>query len=179
MTLAQTATCSARVCQRAPARRAATLVGIGCAAFAVGLLLYLTDRVGSQALLVPALAALTGGNVFGALGHWLPSFVHPFSFSLFTAAALPPASAPRHGACVAWGAVNVAFEVGQHPRVSASLADALQGGLGGMPLAQALARYFTGGTLDSGDIVAALLGALAASAVLHLVHRDREHNHAQ
>lgn len=178
MTLAQTVTCSARVRQCAQARRAAVLAGIGCVAFEVGLLLYLTDRVGWQALLLPALAALTGGNVFGALGQWLPSFVHPFSFSLFTAAALPPASAPRHGACVAWAAVNIAFELGQHPRVSASLAEAMQGGLSGMPLAQALARYFIDGTFDSGDIVAALLGALAASAVLHLVHRDREHNHA-
>lgn len=173
------ATRSARFRERAQASRFAGLAGIGCAAFAVGLLVYLTDRVGSRALLVPALAALTGSNLFGALGQWLPSFVHPFSFSLFTAAALPPASAPRHGACVAWGVVNVAFELGQHPQVSASLAELLQGGLRAVPLSQALARYFTDGTFDSGDIVAALLGALAASAVLQLVHRDLEHNHAQ
>jgi len=126
----------------------------------------------------PALAALTGSNLFGAFGLWLPSFVHPFSFSLFTAAVLPPASAPRHGVCVAWGAVNLAFEMGQHPRVSASLAELLQGSLGAMPLSQPLTRYFIDGTFDPGDIVAALLGALAASAVLHLVHRDLEHNHA-
>jgi hypothetical protein len=165
--------------QRVEPWRAAIIAGTGCVAFAVGLVLYLTDRAGSHALLVPAIGALAASNVFGALGQWLPSFVHPFSFSLFTAAALPPSPAPRYGACVAWGAVNVAFEVGQHPQVSASLAESLQASLRAVPLSQPLARYFIDGTFDSGDIAAALLGALAASAVLHLVHLDQEHNHAQ
>jgi hypothetical protein len=178
MTLTQTATSSVRGYQRVEPRRAAILAGTGCAAFALGLVLYLTDRVGSHALLVPAIGALAGSNLFGALGQWLPSFVHPFSFSLFTAAALAPRSVPRYGACVAWGAVNVAFEVGQHPLVSASLAEVLQGPLGEIPLAQPLARYFIYGTFDFGDIAAALLGAFVAGAVLHLVHRDQEHNHA-
>lgn len=179
MTLSPTITCGTRGRQWAQTRRAAILAGIGCAAFALGLVLYLTDRGGSQVLLSPALVAPTGRNVFGALGQWLPSFVHTFSFSLFTAAALPPSAAPRYGACIAWGAVNVAFEIGQHPLVSASLAELLHGSLRAVPLSQPLARYFVDGTFDAGDIAAALVGALAASAVLQLVHLDQEHNHAQ
>lgn len=157
----------------------ASLAAIGLVAFAVGLLVYLTDRDASKATLIPAVALLAGSNLFGALGGWLPSFVHTFAFSLFTAAALPQHSAPRYGTCVAWFAVNVAFETGQHPLISVRLAEVLQGAFGGMPLTRPLANYFAHGTFDPGDIVAALLGALAAAAVLRLMHCGRKANHAQ
>lgn len=159
--------------------RSASVAGIGCVVFALGLLVYLMDRDASKAAFIPSVAWLAGSNVFGALGGWLPSFVHTFAFSLFTAAVLSQRSVPRYGACVAWFAVNVAFEVGQHPEVSARLAEVLQGSLGGVPLTRPLANYFAHGTFDPGDIVAALLGALAAAAVLGLMHRGRKENHAQ
>ena len=159
--------------------RPASLAAIGLVALAVGLLVYLTDRDASKAALIPTIAWLAGSHVFGALGGWLPSFVHTFAFSLFTAAALPERSVPRYGACLAWFAVNAAFEVGQHPQISVRLAEALQDGLGGSPFSQPLASYFVYGTFDYGDIVAALLGALAAAAALHLMHRGRRAIHAQ
>jgi hypothetical protein len=109
----------------------------------------------------------------------LPSFVHPFSFSLFTAAVQTPRAGPRYGPCIAWGAINVAFEIGQHPLVSPRLADALTGPLDGLPLVEPLARYFIRGTFDWGDIAAALLGALAAGVVLRFTSCSREHKHAQ
>lgn len=158
--------------------RSASIAVIGCLAFAVGLLVYLMDRDASKPALIPSVAWLAGSNVFGALGGWLPSFVHTFAFSLLTAAVLPERSVPRYGACIAWFAVNVVFEVGQHPLVSVRLAEALQGGPGGSPLTQPLASYFVHGTFDPGDIVAGLFGALAAGAVLRLMHRGREENHA-
>ena len=158
--------------------RSASVAGFGCVAFAVGLLVYLTDRDASKAALIPTVTWLAGSNVFGALGGWLPSFVHTFAFSLFTAAVLPQRSVPRYGACIAWFAVNVAFEVGQHRLVSVRLAEVLEGGLGGMPLTRPLASYFVHGTFDPGDIVAALLGAMAAGTVLRLIHRGRGGNHA-
>ena len=157
--------------------RSASLAAIGGVAIAVGLLVYLADREPSRAALIPTVALLTGSNVFGRLGGWLPSFVHTFAFSLFTAAALPERAAPRYGACVVWFAVNVAFEIGQHPLVSMRLAEALQGSLGGMPFARPLAGYFVHGTFDPGDIIAALLGALAAGVVL-LLHPRQKDNHA-
>lgn len=159
--------------------RSASIAAIGCVAFAVGVLVYLTDRDASKAALIPTVAWLTRSNVFGALGGWLPSFIHTFAFSLFTAAVLPQRSVPRYGACIAWFAVNLAFEIGQHRLVSVRLAEVLEGGLGRMPLTRTLANYFVHGTFDPGDIVAALLGALAAGAVLLLMHRGRRENHAQ
>ena len=97
--------------------RPAALAAIGCVVFALGLLVYLMDRDASKAALIPSVAWLAGSNVFGALGGWLPSFAHTFAFSLFTAAVLPECGVPRYGACVAWFAVNVAFELGQHPQL--------------------------------------------------------------
>ena len=154
------------------------LAAIACLALAVGVLVYLTDRDTSHAVLIPAVGALAGSHLFGALGQWLPSFVHPFAFSLFTAAALPPRSASRYGACAAWCAVNVAFELGQHPRVSARLAEALQGSFAQTALTRPLANYFLRGTFDVGDIVAAVIGAFAAAGVLHFMQRASENDHA-
>ncbi len=150
---------------------------IGGAALAIGALVYLTDR--GMAPLAPAIGALAGGMVFGALGQWLPSFVHPFAFSLFSAAALPWRAAPRYGVCVAWWALNVAFEAGQHPWARAPLAELLQGGLGRVPLTRPLADYFARGTFDVGDLLAATAGAAAAAAALYLLHRHPERRHAQ
>ena len=158
--------------------RSASLAAVGSVAFAVGLLVYLADRDPSKAALIPTVAALTGSHVFGLLGGWLPSFVHTFAFSLFTAAALPERAAPRYGACVVWFAVNVAFEIGQHPQISVRLAEALHGGLGVLPFSRSLANYFVHGTFDPGDIVAALLGALAAGCVLLWMHPRRMENRA-
>jgi hypothetical protein len=161
-----------------PKQGVALLVAPGCLALAVGLLVYLTDRDASRAVLIPSVGALAASNVFGMFGQWLPSFVHTFAFSLFTAAALPSRLAARYGACAAWCAVNVAFEAGQHPQVGARLAEALQRGFGRTALTRPLANYFLRGTFDGNDIVAAVLGAVAAAAVLRLVQGLPENDHA-
>jgi hypothetical protein len=157
----------------------AVLVAIGSLGLAVGLLVYMTDRDAAQAMLFPTIAALDTGAVFGVLGPWLPSFVHTFAFSLFTAAALPWRCAWRYGACAAWCAVNVAFEMAQHPQVSARLAEALEGGFGLTSLTRPLANFFLRGTFDGADIAAALVGALAAAAVLRMMNRIWETDHGR
>ena len=153
-------------------RRSAILAAIGALAIALGVIVYLTDRDTSNSALIPSVAWLAGYNLFGVLAGWLPSFVHTFAFSLFTVAVLPQRSVPRYGACFVWFAVNMAFEIGQHPQVSVRLAEALQGGLGVLPFSGSFANYFLHGTFDPGDIVAALLGAVTAGVVLRLMHRE-------
>ena len=106
---------------------------------------------------------------FGAVGSWLPSFVHPFAFALFFAA-LPPASATRGlRACVAWWAVNVAFEFGQLPAAAAAISAALGAVFGKFWPARALADYFVRGTFDRADLLAATAGALAAACLILLL----------
>lgn len=155
----------------------ALLSGLGCFALLTGVLVYMADRDAARVLLLPGFAALGIGPLFGVLGGWLPSFVHPFTFSLFSAAALPPSRSPAYGACAAWWIVNVAFEAGQHARLSAGVAESLQLVLGRSGQTQALANFFLLGTFDVGDIVAATAGAGAAAGVLYLMHR-RQTRHA-
>jgi hypothetical protein len=168
---------SARMTRRPVIEHAAFLV-IAIMALVVGLLVYMADRVAAPPLLLPAFARLDTGALFGGVGQWLPSFVHPFAFGLLTAAVLPPRSAWRYGACAAWGVVNVAFEVGQHPSISPHLAAALHDAFGSSPPARALANYFVLGTFDRADVVAAVLGALAAAALLRIVAHFLGDRHA-
>ncbi len=165
--------------RRIPWVAPAVLVAIGSLGLSVGLLVYMTDRDAAHAMLFPTIAALETGPVFGVLGPWLPSLVHTFAFSLFTVAALPARCAWRYGACAAWCALNVAFEMAQHPQISARLAQALEDGFGPTSLARPLANFFLRGTFDGGDIVAAIVGAIAAAAVLRLMDRTRETDHGR
>lgn len=159
--------------------RAAWLVGAG--ALALGVLVYLVDRAAGTASLLPAGAWSGAAPHFGAVGRWLPSFVHPFAFSLFFAA-LPPASAARgYRACAAWWAVNVAFEAGQLPQAANAISAALDSAFGAAWPARAVANYFLRGAFDGADLLAATAGALAAACVIRLLvqpksrarHEDR------
>jgi hypothetical protein len=146
------------------------LASCASVALTVGLFVYAVDRgklLGSWPL--NATVAVSG-SLFGMLGYWLPSFIHPFAFGLLTAAARPSGLRPAYRACVAWWAVNVAFEVGQHPLVSARLANIFQSSIGTGAFQQSLSDYFTRGTFDVGDLLAATAGAAAAAGVLWLAN---------
>ena len=161
-----------------PWRGPAALVVLGLLVLAVGVLPYLTDRLASRTLLIPAVQGLDSLHLFGSVGNWLPSLAHTFCFSLFTAAALGPVAGPRHRACAAWCFINVAFEFGQHAQLKAHWADAVQAGWGSTPWARPLTQYFLRGTFDSADVAAAVAGAIAAAAVLSLLQPGGESEHA-
>jgi hypothetical protein len=143
---------------------------VGCLALAAGTLVYLTDRDPTRAALIPAIPALAGLGLFGGAGVWLPSFAHPFAFSLFTAALQPASRSPAYWACALWWAINVAFEIGQAPSVSAEVADMLPRFLGQTWLATTLSDYLLRGTCAVSDLVAATAGAATAAAVLRFTH---------
>ena len=151
------------------AQRTAALAALGGLLLSIGLWVYLADRDPGHAMLLPVWPRLGGGALFGPLGQWLPSFVHPFAFSLLTAAALAPAPRPRYGACAAWCAVNAAFEFGQLPQIAAWLGAVLHESPFPPALTRPLAAYFMRGRFDVGDLAAVALGSLAAAAVLHLL----------
>jgi hypothetical protein len=154
------------------------LTAFGSIALAMGALVYLTDRAASRALLMSGIHLTLSGPLFGALGQWLPSFVHPFAFSLFTAAVLPPGRVSARRACVVWCLLNIAFELGQLRPVSVFLAQAMRAHLGSTAPVTLIANYLLRGTFDPGDIVAAVLGALTAAAVLNHVQPTTELHHA-
>lgn len=162
---------------RVPARTA-TLASIALLALLAGVLVYVTDRCAASVAQGPSVAITPTVAVFGALGQWLPSFAHPFAFALLTAALLPPSSPWGYGACASWCAVNVFFEVGQHPLLSTQISDALSAGALSSPPARALANYFVLGTWDAGDIAATLLAGFAAAFVLRIVDTLSGEHHA-
>lgn len=151
--------------------RAAVLVSTGLVAMAVGLLVYLTDRDAAHAALIPSVAALAGSNLFGAIAQWLPSFVHPFAFGLLTAATYPTQSSAGYLACIAWWAVNVAFEIAQYPGINRSVAKAAEHVFGPSWVERLLSGYVLRGTFDVGDLIAATAGAAGAASFLYVVHR--------
>jgi|SRR5690606_18279038 len=140
-----------------PARVRALWIG-GCALLAVGALQYVLVRPASELAVWPDGIDAPGPflRLPGTLNQALPSFIHTLAFALLTAAAIgrPSALVP---AAIAWGCVNLAFEIGQHPHVAAVLADVIGSG----PQPQSLLiRYFVEGTFDVLDLAATALAAL-------------------
>lgn len=148
---------------------AGRLAAAGALALALGVLVYLTDRNPAHAALVPAVPRLGGLQLFGAVGAWLPSLMHPFAFALFTAALQPPGRSPAYGACAVWWSIGVAFEVSQIQAVGSALHPMLDL----LPLPSAsiavVGRYMALGTFDFADVIATTAGACTAAAVLRCV----------
>lgn len=149
------------------------LIGAALAAFALGTAVYVLDRApGAITLLPPHWTGVgAAGATFGALGGALPSFAHSFAFALLTALVAGGTGRSRALVCLAWGAIGVAFEAGQHPWLAASLVETLRGPLAAWPAAGALARYFAHGTFDVADVVATVAGASLAAGLIALATR--------
>jgi small-conductance mechanosensitive channel len=151
---------------------------LGVLTLAVGSLVYLTDRPAGHAALLPTAVVVTGVPLFGALAGCLPSFLHPFAFSLLTATAWPVGTSPAYGACIAWWLVNVAFEIAQSQGMAVDIASTIENALGHTSMTQPLTNFLLRGTFDPADLIAATAGAVAAAVVLTFVHR-RERRDAQ
>ena len=142
---------------------------------AAGAAVYLLDRTPGTAMLLPA--AWQRGGVgegaaaafFGDIGGWLPSFVHAFAFSLFTALLLPHRTGPAAAACGGWAAVDTLAEIGQHAAIAPALAAALEQSFGAGTLVDALGRYFVRGSFNLADVEAGLVGAGLAFMALMAV----------
>ena len=146
----------------------------GGLALVLGGLVYALDRGGWPLAPLAGLAGATAAPWFGSVGGWLPSLVHPFAFSLFTAALRAPGATPATRACVAWGLVNVVFELGQHPRVGPVLAAQLESAFGAAEGARTLADFFARGRFDPADLAAAVAGAAAAAVWLRVASSRRD-----
>jgi len=150
----------------------------GLLALAAGALVYLADRDPARAMALAGFAALAVGPLFGAAGGWLPSFVHPFAFSLFSAAAWPRAARPAYGACVFWWAINLAFEAAQAPPLRDALTATLHPGPDAVAPVRWLLRFAQQGRFDPADVLAVSAGALAAAGLLHFLNRmEKPHAH--
>lgn len=136
------------------ARNSATaLFMCGIAVLAIGMLVYSLERPADSVLFLPAALSLFDGQTHlpPLLGGPLPSFLHGMAFSLMTAALLGPGPRKAALACAFWVAINILFEVSQHTAIAK---------FSGVGMA---------GTFDPLDILAVLLGALAAFLFMQAV----------
>jgi hypothetical protein len=160
-----------------PLEREANTVWIAVAAamaLALGAGVYVTNRDPAHVALMPQAFALPGHPWLGAMGAWLPSFMHAFAFSLLCAASSIRRMRPAYEVCAFWGALDSLFECGQHPMLAARIDRWLASAAGDNLALRAVGRYFVRGTFDTRDLLAGLAGALAAAMVLWALHPGRK-----
>jgi hypothetical protein len=141
-------------------------VALASSAVAVGISVYLLDRGGAVAFVPSAwAAALPVRHVFGSLSGSLPTFLHTFAFALFFVALLRPrAVAAVAILCGSWTLLEAVFEIGQLPRVGASLASWAGAARDLEPVRDVLG-YFTSGTFASADLASIVIGGTLAFVV--------------
>ena len=153
---------------------------LGVFVLLLGTGIYLLDRSWHQlaiADLIPL--TLAPSPIFGALGGSLPSFAHVCAFALLTAALLDGKRRLNQAICLGWLLVDVAFELGQHPKFVTSIANAVPAWFRHVSVLDKTPNYFGSGTFDPLDIVTATLGALTAYLVIvntqaqGVCHEDR------
>ncbi len=153
---------------------AAVLAGLGL--LAIGVLVYVLDRLPESVYFLPVGWSLAEGDEgwFGSVGGQLPGFIHVYAFGLLTAAALTPTRRFALLSCAAWWAIDSLFEAGQHPAFSPAIAAALPRWFEGFPYLENTGPYFARGTFDPLDLAAIAVGAVAAYGTLVIMHMRRE-----
>ncbi len=133
-------------------------VALGVAWLAAGVLIYILARP-PGVLFLPDAFSLGASTPpwLAALSGPLPIFFHVGAMSYLSIGVLKPKRRGVLCACAGCAAFDIAFELGQHERVSAAFADALP-----LPYAR---PFFVSGTFDALDIVAACLAAVCVYAL--------------
>jgi hypothetical protein len=150
---------------------------LACAVLVVGSLVYLLDRPADTALFPGAILSnqkLPG--LFGPIGNSLPTFAHAFSFSILTAVWLGGARRACLAACLAWFAIDCAFEVGQHALVAERLVKLIPNWFEHLPILAQANSYFLMGTFDVWDLTSIGIGAATAYLVTAQVTFGDIHN---
>lgn len=157
-------------------RQTLVLALLAVAALAAGMAVYALDRTPGSAMAWPTTWSIgqfadtpaASGNWLGVVRGSLPSFVHAFAFAALSALLLPRTRWWAGAACAAWAVIDTVFEALQHPALSApavrwlhevDLVRVLQW------CADKTAGYLASGHFDPWDVLAGVLGALAAYAV--------------
>ena len=155
-----------------PSKTEISLLWLAALSLGLGVLVYALDRSGTAYFLPSWLGRDAGPAVFGQLGRHLPTFVHPFAFVLITVAVLRPVPRLLPAVCVAWFAIDSAFEFGQLGPYGERIAAVVPAWLEGTPLLGATSSYFSRGTFDPLDVLAIGLGVVGAYLVVRLSQKE-------
>ncbi len=117
--------------------------------------IYFIQQIGTQFSLFDKTPLL-----FGKLGDWFPTFAHVTAFSLLTAAFWGGSRKRVATICTAWAGINILMELGQ--KYKAVAIDLTPAWFSQIPGFKNTAPYFQQGSFDRMDILAAVMGAVAA-----------------
>ncbi|WP_041280625.1 hypothetical protein [Desulfosudis oleivorans] len=142
---------------------------VGITFLFIGALVYLFDRPADMTYLVytnPFNLSFYGlfPPVFGFLGNTLPAFLHVAAFILLTVGVSGWGRKTYLPVCLFWLIVDAGFELGQ--KYSTNIAKAIPGWFDDIYLLENTKNYFVFGTYSSLDLVAILLGGIAAYGIL-------------
>lgn len=152
--------------------RSGLAAAVALAAFTAGVLVYMVDRPPRTAYLLPAAWTLpAGASLFGVLGGSLPSFAHALAFSVGTA--LLPGWRRPGAACLLWGGIDAALELGQLPAVARVVVPALPAWFEQWPVLDHLGSSLLQGRFDPWDLVAVATGCAVAYGLLRSRDKDR------
>jgi hypothetical protein len=154
-------------------------IGFATIALAIGSAVYLFDRQPETVYFISTATSLPDGSsvVFGAIGNYLPTFVHVYAFILLTAALLAPGGAHAGFVCVFWALVDSVFELAQIDSVAARIAGIVPEWFAGIPLLENIPHYFLAGTFDVLDLVSIFAGTIAAYLTI-VMSTERSWRHA-
>ena len=154
---------------------------IAVVVFLVGFLVYSIDRQPAQVYFLSDWMSLGDGkgSVFGALGKHLPTFVHVYTFILFTMAIVVPAEHYRQylpWVCLGWFAFDSLFEIAQLDAIGRKIAHWVPDWFAHVPFLENTASYFIIGTFDVLDLLSIAFGALAAYLTMHMIIKRSAHS---
>lgn len=148
-------------------------LSLSCISLSAGYLVYFLGRPGPTIYAIPE-----------NLEHWvfalpllseisgpLPGFFHTFAFILLIAVVLNPSRTGLFLVCLGWMAIELFFEIGQHPFFAQYLIEWVPAWFADVPFLEVTDSYFLSGTFDPVDVLFILFGTAAAFLVLHKVQR--------
>lgn len=147
---------------------------MGLAALCLGALVYLTLRQPDQIYFTRFFGIHTPlfeiqSRPLNAIARSLPAFIHVFSFILITASFFRPGKKSYLAICAGWLLIDCLFELGQ--KYKAQAARPILDVFDGIPFLETTRNYFLLGTFDMFDLLAFVLGTVAAYVVLKATSR--------
>lgn len=143
---------------------------VGAAALVFGAIYYAALRPAATAAGLASSDA-AGAPVLATVLGALPTFLHVSAFALLTGAVAACGARGRAWLCASWVGIDALFEIGQHVAIGPTLAAQLGQWCGALSACTRTGRFFAQGTFDTADLVAGILGGLAAYALLRDVRR--------
>ncbi len=136
---------------------------IAIIALSIGLLVYLLDRQPDRVYFLSHAFSLAHGQhpLFGAMGNYLPTFVHVYAFILLTVAIVGSSNNRLLRICTLWFVMAALFECGQHPLLAPRIAASLPAWFAHIPILDNTAAYFLKGTFDLLDLLSIALGTIS------------------